>query len=71
MDMPNIGNLTNMSGMLDTLKDHVDFPATKDDIVSAMDNVSGVPGQAKDMVMDKLPDREYKSIDDIKNALGL
>lgn len=71
MDISGLSNLTDMQGMLEKLNDNLDYPASKEQIMQTMDVVPQIPDQAKELAKNKLPDKEYGSIDDIKNALGL
>ena len=50
----------------------VDFPATKQELVDQCQDIGQKGGEKTDSIMEtlkSLPDREYKSPDDVKNAL--
>ncbi len=50
---------------------HVDYPASKDDLIRACENMSDIPEEAKKWFMDKLPDSTFQSADEVKKALGM
>lgn len=54
--------------MMDHLK-HVDYPASKEDLVKACENMSDVPETDKKWFMDNLPDRTYKNAREVEDAL--
>ena len=60
------------SGMktgLEHLKNHVEYPATKNDIVTACNNLSDVPKADKDWFEKNLPDRTYKNAEEVLTAI--
>jgi len=60
------------SGMktgLEHLKNHVEYPATKNDIVTACNNLSDVPQADKDWFEKNLPDRTYKNAEEVLTAI--
>lgn len=48
----------------------VSYPASKDDLVKACNGMSDVSGEDKKWFMEKLPDQQYQSPDEVKQALG-
>lgn len=48
----------------------VEYPATKDDLVKACDNMSDVSEGAKKWFMEKLPEGTYANAGAVKQALG-
>lgn len=71
MNMPGMGNLGDTSQIVNKLGDKIQFPASKGDVSSALDKVDDIPGPAKQMVKEKLPDKQFSNLDDIKSALGM
>lgn len=67
MDLPNIGN-AGTDGMLDMIKDKINFPADKSQILQTIQNIPGVPDQVKSLIQNKLPDGTYNNIDEVKKA---
>ncbi len=60
------------SGMktgLEHLKNHVEYPATKSDIMTACNNLSDVPQADKDWFEKNLPDRTYKNAEEVLTAI--
>lgn len=50
--------------------DHVDYPASKEDLVKACNNMSDVSNEDKKWFMESLPEGSYNSPDEVKEALG-
>ncbi len=71
VNIPGLDNIPNVNEVADKVDENVNFPATKNDILGAVDKIPQLPDQAKDFLSNKLPDREYSSIDDVKKELGL
>lgn len=61
----------NMKEMDDHLKTHVTYPATKDDIAKACENMAHVPEDHKKMFMDKVPEGTYQSAEGVMKAAGM
>lgn len=53
------------------LEDHVTYPATKDDLVKACNEMSDLSEEDKKWFEAKLPDGTYQSADEVKAALGM
>lgn len=70
MDMSDIGNMVS-GDSLEALKDKVQFPATKQEIVEAVNKIPDIPEPVKELIQQKLPDKQYGSLDDIKSAVGM
>jgi hypothetical protein len=70
MNIPGLDKVGGAGGMLDLLKDHINFPADKGQILQQVQNVPGIPDQAKDLIQSKLPDGTYNNIDEVKKAAG-
>lgn len=60
-----------MQEMMDHLKSHVTYPATKQDIWMACNNMSHVPEDHRKTFMDKVPDGTYNSAEDVMKAAGM
>ncbi len=50
-------------------KKHVKYPATKKDLAEACNNFSDVPSADKEWVIANLPDKTYKSANEVLEAL--
>lgn len=70
MNISGIGNIVN-GDSLQILKDKVQFPATKQEVVEAVNNIPDIPDTVKSLIQEKLPDKKYGSINDIKSAVGM
>lgn len=55
--------------MMSHLND-VTYPASKDDLVKACDGMSDVPEVDKRWFVETLPEKNYQSSDEVKQALG-
>jgi hypothetical protein len=74
MDMPNVSSFANMGNvgeMLNNLKGKIDYPVKKEQIISIINDIPNIPEPVKKLIESKLPDGEYRSLDDIKNAVHL
>lgn len=71
VNIPGVGDFSKISGMIDNIGNSLDFPASKDEVVDAVKNAPELPDQAKNYVQEKLPDRNFNNIDEVKNALGI
>jgi len=60
--------------MDDAVMKHIDndvsYPASKDDLVKACNDMSDVSEGDKKWFMDKLPDQQFQNADEVKHALG-
>lgn len=50
-------------------KKHVEYPATKKDLLEACNNFSDVPSAEKEWVVNNLPAKTYKSAIEVMEAL--
>ena len=50
---------------------HVEFPATREQLVTACDGVSEVPPDEREWFMANLPEGTYNSSDEVLKALGI
>lgn len=71
VNIPGLDKLPNVNEITDKVGEKVNFPASKNDILDAVDKIPQLPDQAKDFLSDKLPDKEYSSVDDVKSTIGL
>ena len=53
------------------LKEHQQFPATKEELVKTCNSLSDFSESDKKWFEDNLPDREYNSAEEVIKALGL
>lgn len=51
------------------IDEHVMYPASKDDIVKACNDMADVPEGEKQWVNDKLPAKTYNTSDEVREAL--
>jgi len=56
---------------LEHVKGHVTYPATKNDLVAACNRMYDVPEREREWFKRVLPDRTYRSSDEVLKALGL
>lgn len=60
--------------MDDAVTKHIDndvqYPASKDDLVKACDEMSDMSEKDKKWFMETLPDKQFQNPDEVKNALG-
>jgi len=57
--------------MMDHLKMHVQYPATKKTIMEACNMMSHVPEEARKMVDMHLKDKTYQSTDEVMMDMGM
>ncbi|MBI2593270.1 hypothetical protein HYW44_01340 [Candidatus Daviesbacteria bacterium] len=60
----------NVSGAISHLKEHQMYPATKDELVKECGNLSDFSDNDKKWFMDNLPEKTYKSAEEVMTALG-
>ena len=60
-----------MNEVMEHLNGHVDYPATKQEIMKACEDMSDVPLKDKDWVMKNLPEKTYMNAGDVKNAMKM
>ena len=53
------------------LREDQEYPATKAELVAACNNLSDFSKEDKEWFMENLPERTYKSADEVVNALDL
>ena len=53
------------------LKTHQTYPATKAELVEACNQMSDFSGEDKQWFMENLPDKTYKSAEEVASALGM
>ena len=63
--------MDDMKEMMEHLKSHMTYPATKQDIWKACNQMSHVPDSDKKMFMDKVPEGTYASADEVMKAAGM
>ena len=51
--------------------DHVDYPASKQNLVEACNKMSGISDEDKKWFMENLPEGSYDNADDVKTALSM
>ncbi len=58
-----------VKSVLEHAKKHVTYPASKKDLMEACNNFSDVPAAEKNWFNNNLPDRTYKSANEVVSAL--
>ncbi len=58
-----------LGSALDHLKNHVEYPASRDEVVQACNNMSDFPADDRDWFTEKLPAGTYNSPSDVLSAL--
>lgn len=69
--IPGINGIPGLDKIEKKIEEQVDFPASKEEIMNALDNAPGIPDQIKKMADERLPEKEYKDAEDVKNSIGL
>lgn len=62
--------MQNKEGAMAHLKGHITYPATRDDLAAACNNLSDFSEEDKKWFMDNLPEGTYNSADEVAKALG-
>ena len=62
--------MQNKESAIEHLKGHITYPATKNDLVAACNNLSDFSEEDKKEFMDKLPEGTYNSAEEVTKALG-
>lgn len=63
--------MLNVTGTIDHLKTHQNFPATKAQLVAECSNLSDFSEEDKKEFSEKLPDQTFNSAEEVIGALGL
>lgn len=63
--------MNNKQGAIDHLKDHQSYPATKDELVKACNDLSDFSAEDKTWFIQHLPEGTYNSAGEVIKALGL
>lgn len=53
------------------IREHMEYPATKKQIIEACNRMSDVPAADRDWVEKKLPEKKFKNADEVIKALKL
>jgi len=61
--------MSNLQEELGHIKNHVTYPASKQQVVAACNNMSDVPSADKAFVSSSLPDQTFNKPEDVVNAL--
>lgn len=68
--MDNATNLSQKSEEMMAHLNHVSYPASKQDLIQACENMSDMSQEDKQWFMERLPDRTFNDADEVKQALG-
>lgn len=63
--------MLNVTGTIDHIKTHQNYPATKAQLVAECTNLSDFSDEDKKEFAEKLPDQTYNNADEVIGALGL
>ena len=63
--------MDDMKEMMEHLNGHMTYPATKEDIMKACNNMSHIPDEHKKLFMDKVPEGTYQNADEVAKAAGM
>ena len=61
--------MSNLQGELEHIKNHITYPASKQQVVAACNNMSDVPSGDKAWVSKILPDQTFRAPEDVVTAL--
>jgi hypothetical protein len=61
--------MTNLQEELGHIKNHITYPASKQQVVAACNNMSDVPSEDKAWVSKSLPDQTFRAPEDVVTAL--
>lgn len=64
-------DMMNKNEIMTHINEHVKYPATKEDLVEACNNMSHVPDEDKKWFIDNLPEGQYAKSEDVMKALGM
>lgn len=64
-------SMDEMKEMMMHVKDHIKYPATKQQIMEACNNMEHVTDKEKEMFRKMVPDGTYSSADDVMKAAGV
>ena len=62
--------MQNQAAAVDHIKSHTNYPASKQDLVQACNNMSDFSEEDKEWFASNLPEGQYSSSDDVMKALG-
>ena len=63
--------MNDTKGVIKHLRDHQEYPATREEMVVECDNLSDFSEEDKEWFTDNLPDGTYNSADEVIKALKL
>jgi hypothetical protein len=61
--------MTSLQEELGHIKNHIEYPASKQQVLEACNNMADVPSVDKEWVSDNLPDQTYRAPEDVVTAL--
>jgi hypothetical protein len=61
--------MSKLAEVLGHIKNHVKYPASRQQVVEACNNMSDIPSEDKEWVSKSLPDGTYKAPEDVMTAL--
>jgi hypothetical protein len=61
--------MTNLQEELGHIKNHITYPASKQQVVAACNNMSDVPSEDRTWVSKSLPDQTFRAPEDVVTAL--
>ncbi len=61
--------MTNLKTELEHIKRHINYPASKNQVIQACNNMMDVPSADKEFVTKSLPEQTFKGPEDVVRAL--
>jgi len=71
MDEGNMMGKGDVKELVNHLQNHIKYPATKQTIVESCNNMAHVPASTRSWAEQQLPERTFKSADEVVKTLGL
>lgn len=65
-----VRRVKDIKNAMDHLKAHIDYPATKEDLLKACNELSDFSAEDKKWFIENLPEGTYRSADEVAEALG-
>ena len=63
--------MNDTKGVIHHIKDHQDYPATKEEMIAECDNLADFSDEDKKWFSKNLPDKTYNSAEEVLKALNL
>lgn len=63
-------DMSTRTELVDHIRNHVSYPISKQELIRECNNMSHVPSEGQ-MMVQKLPDRTFRSADEVLGALNM